>query len=50
MISMFPLAAYVIKVKISFVKSQDNFKLEAMARETKASYMKLISQTHTQRH
>lgn len=46
MTSMFHLVAYIIKVKISFLKSQDNFKLEAMAKKIKPSHMKLNTHTH----
>lgn len=45
MTSMFQLVAYIVKVKISLVKSQDNFNLEDMARERKASCMKLNTPT-----
>lgn len=44
--SMFQLVAYIVKVKISLVKSQDNFKVEDIARKIKASYMKLNAPTH----
>lgn len=43
---MFQTVAYVVKVKISLVKSQDNWKLESMARKVKATYVKFNTPTH----